>query len=121
MENQVKIYDYLDFSMQEYDKHEWFENPKLNYFLIDGMSNLKIEDNTEIIIILNQYFSVYSKSRISNHQNFKKIYHFNGINLQIDFKISSPESYLVIINCNPSNETAVQSQLHFALNRFQNN
>lgn len=121
MENQLKIYDYLDIVMQEHQKQQWFKNFKLNYFVSDIMNNLNIDDTNEIQISLNRTFNACSTLHISKRQNFKKIYRFDGENLHIDWKISSLACYLVIINCNPTNEFVARAQLHFALNRFGNN
>lgn len=121
MENQLKIYDYLDLVMQENQKQQWFKNFELNFFVSDVMNSLKIENFQEIEIALNRTFSVCKSLRISKVQNFKKIYRFDGKNLHIDWKISSLACYLIIINCNPSNKFVARAQLHFALNRFMNN
>ena len=121
MEKQLKIYDYLDIIMQEHQKQQWFKNFKLNYFVSDIMNNLNIEDLNEIQVSLNRTFAACSTLHISKHQNFKKIYRFDGKNLHIDWKISSLACYLIIINCNPTNEFVARAQLHFALNRFRNN
>lgn len=121
MKNQLKIYDYLDFVLQENKKQQWSENLKLNYFLSDVMSDLNIENDNEIQYSLNRTFAACNTLHISKHQNFKKIYRYDGENLYIDWKISSLACYLVIINCNPSNEFVARAQLHFALHRFGNN
>ena len=121
MENQLKIYDYLDLVMQEHQKQEWFKHFKLNYFVSDIMNNLKIDNAQEIEISLTRTFDVCHSLHISKKQNFKKIYRFDGKNLLIDWKISSLACYLIIINCNPSNEFVARAQLHFAINRFRNN
>lgn len=121
MENQLKIYDYLDLVMQENQKKQWFKNFELNYFVSDVMASLKIKNFEEIEMALNRTFSVCNSLQISKVQNFKKIYRFDGKNLHIDWKISSLACYLIIINCNPSNEFVARAQLHFALNRFINN
>jgi len=121
MENQLKIYDYLDIVMQEHQKQRWFKNFELNYFVSDIMSNLNIDNAQEIEISLKRTFNACNTLRISKRQNFKKIYRFDGKNLHIDWKISSLACYLIIINCNPTNEFVARAQLHFALNRFRNN
>ena len=121
MENQLKIYDYLDVLSQEHQKQQWFDYVKLNYFISDIMNSLHIEDPNEIQISINRTFAACKILHISKPQNFKKIYRFDGKNLHIDWKISSLACYLVIINCNPANEFVARAQLHFALNRFRNN
>ena len=121
MKNQLKIYDYLDIVLQEHQKNKWFENFKLNYFVSDVMSNLNIKDAIEIEVSLNRTFDACDTLHISKLQNFKKIYRFDGKNLHVDWKISSLACYLIIINCNPTNEFVARAQLHFALNRFRDN
>lgn len=117
MENQLKIYDYLDVLMQEHKKQQ-FENFKLKYFVSDIMSDLNINDANEIEFSLNRAFAACSILNISKHLNFKKIYRFDGENLHIDWKISSLACYLIIVNCNPSNEFVALAQLHFGFNRY---
>ena len=121
MENELRIYDYLDIVLQEHQKQQWFKNFKLNYFVSDIMNNLNIDNSQEIEISMNRTFAVCNTLQISKKQNFKKIYRFDGENLLIDWKISSLACYLIIINCNPSNEFIARAQLHYALNRFRNN
>ena len=121
MKNHLKTYDYLDIVMQEHQKQQWFKNFILDYFVSDIMSNLNIHDALEIQISLDRTFAACTTLQISKHQNFKKIYRFDGENLHIDWKISSLACYLIIINCNPSNEFVARAQLHFAFNRFRNN
>ena len=121
MENQLKIFDYLDIVMQEQQKQRRAENLKLNFFVSDIMSNLNINDAVEIEVSLNRTFAACRILHISQEQNFKKIYRYDGENLHIDWKISSLACYLVIINCNPTNEIVARAQLHFTMNRFGNN
>jgi len=121
METQLKRYDYLDVVIQEHQKQQWFKSFKLDYFLSDIMLNLDINDALEIQISLERAFAVCSILHISKHQNFEKIYRFDGQNLHVDWKISSLAGYLIIINCTPVNEFVARAQLHFALNRFRNN
>ena len=121
MQKQLKIYDYLDIVLQDHQKQQWFENFRLNYFVSDIMHNLNIVNTDEIQISLERTFNACNTLHISKKQNFKKIYRFDGTNMNIDWKISSLACYLIIINCNPSNEFVARAQLHFALNRFRNN
>jgi hypothetical protein len=121
MDKQLKIYDYLDIVMQEYQQQQWFKNFQLHFFVSDIMSHLNIDSAQEIAISMNRTFDVCNTLQISKPQNFKKIYRFDGKNLLIDWKISSLACYLIIINCNPTNEFVARAQLHFALNRYKNN
>ena len=120
MENQIEIYDYLDSIMQEYKKQEWLRELKLDFFVSDVMKNLNINDETEITISINRTLDVCHNLKISVPQNFKKIYRSDGYNIHTDWKISSLACYLIIINCNPNNETVAKAQLHFVLNNIKN-
>ena len=117
MENQLRIYDYLDVLLQEHKKQQ-FENFKLKYFLTDIMSNLNINDAIEIQVSLDRTFAVCSALHISQLANFQKIYRFDGEKLLVDWKISSLACYLLLINCNPTNEFVAKAQLSFSLNKF---
>ncbi len=121
MKNEIKLYDYLDIVMQEHQKKQWFKKYELNYFVRDIMNNLNIDDSQEIEIAVKRTFDACKILHISKNQNFKKIYRFDGANLHIDWKISSLACYLIIINCNPSNEFVARAQLHYAINQFRNN
>jgi hypothetical protein len=121
MKNEIKLYDYLDIVMQEHHRQQWFKNYGLNYFVRDIMHNLNIIDDNEIEMAVKRTLDACKILQISQNQNFKKIYRFDGSNLHIDWKISSLACYLIIINCNPSNEFVARAQMHFALNRFRNN
>ena len=121
MKNEIKLYDYLDIVMQEHQNQQWFSNLNLNYFVRDIMNNLNINDVLEIDLAVKRTFDVCKILRISRNDNFKKIYRFDGKNLHIDYKISALACYLIIINCNPSNEYVARAQMHYAINRFRNN
>ncbi|MDI1318172.1 hypothetical protein [Flavobacterium sp.] len=115
MENQLRIYDYLDVLLQEH-KNQQFKNFKLKYFLTDIMNILDINDAVEIQVSLDRTFAICNALHISQLANFQKIYRFDGENLQADWKISSLACYLIIINCNPTNEFVARAQLHFVMN-----
>jgi len=118
MERQLKIYDYLDVLLQENKRKQWFVNVKLNYFVSDIMDKLHIDNALEIEASLNRTFAVCSAVPISLNENFIKIYCFDGESLRIDWKISALACYLLIINCNPSNEFVARAQLHFGQSGF---
>lgn len=117
----MKLYDYLDIVMREHEKQQRFRTNQLPYFVSDLMDSLNIDDSKEIENAVNRSFDACKTLQISKNQNFKKIYRFDGKNILIDWKISSLACYLVIINCNPSNEFVARAQLHFAINRVGRN
>ncbi len=121
MKNEIKLYDYLDIVMQEHQKQQWFKTYQLNYFVRDIMNNLNINDTKEIDLAVKRSFDACKILRISKNDNFKKVYRFDGQNLHIDYKISALACYLIIINCNPTNEFVARAQLHYAINRYRNN
>lgn len=113
----LKLYDYLEYMMEEYNNRQWFFETRLNYFAHDIMEMLNIEDAEEIAESLNRAFQACSTLNIPFNKNFKRVYRFNGEYLIADWKISSLACYLIVINCNPSHESVAKAQIYFAMNK----
>jgi|GEM_PF-6317396 len=58
MKNQLKIYDYLDYMIAEYQKKNRFNNPNLAYFVSDVMNNLEINDELKIKNSLSRTYNI---------------------------------------------------------------
>jgi len=117
----LKIYDYLEKMLEAQQQRQNDAETKLNFFVSEVMEILAIEESEEIVISLNRTFRAFGTLQLPFNQNFKKIYRFDGIDMVLDWKISPLACYLIIINCDPTNELVAKAQLHFAMNRMGNN
>ena len=113
----LKIYDYLEETPEELNRRKLFFENSFKYYTSDIMELLNIKDTDDIVSSLNRAFLACESLQIPLNYNFKKIYCFDGKNMIVDWKISTLACYLIVINCNPSNECVAKAQLYFALNQ----
>ena len=106
IQNEIQVY------------HQNIYEPKLNYAVSEIMESLAIENTDEINLAFSRAVQVCDVLHIPFDYHFKKLYRSDGKNLLIDWKISSLASYLIIVNCNPTNESVAKAQLYFALNKI---
>ncbi|MEO6001090.1 MAG: hypothetical protein ABIN89_29835 [Chitinophagaceae bacterium] len=113
----LNLNNYSEKGIVEQRIQEWLYEARLNYFAREIMRTLAIEDEDEISFSLNRAFRACAILNIPVHRNFKRVYCFDGKNLIADWKISVLACYLIVINCDPSHESAAKAQLYFAMNK----
>ena len=97
------------------EAQHWFLDAKMDYFVSEIPMLLNMDDETEITQSLTNAMEACRSVKLPINRNFKRIFRYNGNDIIADWKISSLAFYLMVINCNPSNELVAQAQIHFAL------
>lgn len=102
-------------AIQRLEVQHWFLDAKMDLFVSEIPMLLNMDDEAEMIQSLTSAMEACRSLKLPIHRNFKRIYRYNGNDIVADWKISSLAFYLIVINCNPSNELVAQAQIHFAL------
>jgi len=108
--------DFLEKILENQKRNKDYINSRLNYFSSEIMEMLEIADPGEVSMAMKRTFQTFDTLGIPLEQNCKKIYRSDGKNLVVDWKISALASYLIIINCKPTNVMVARAQLYFFLN-----
>lgn len=114
----IKLYNYLDSMIEKRNSRDWFFETNSNYFVSEIMELLAIENKDEIDLAFSRANQACDALNISFDYHFKKIYRSDGQNLIVDWKVSSLACYLLIVNCNPTNESVAKAQLYFAVSQI---
>ncbi len=111
----LKVYDYLGELMEWRARREQFSSPRLLHFASEIREMLAISELPEFEDALQRTFQTFRSLNIPLEKNFRRVFRFNGSQMVADWKISALASYLIIINCNPANETVARAQLFFLM------
>jgi len=114
----LKLYDHLEAMLQVRQNRNKFYERRLTYFVSDIIELLAIENTDEIDLAFSRAIQACEALHIPFDYHFKKLYRSNGKNVMVDYKISALARYLIIVNCNPTNESVAKAQLYFAINQF---
>ena len=117
MQHQPNVFALFNTNIIE-QQQQYFNQPRLVYFVSDVMAGLNIEDTNDMDASLCRALQVCSNLQIPFNQHFKKVFRSDGENTMVDWKISSFACYLIVINCNPSNGLVAKAQLHFAMKKM---
>lgn len=114
----LKQYEHRDSTLQAKKVDEWLFEAKLNYLISEVMNALDIVDADEMAASLNRAVQACGSLNVPLHRNFKKVFRSDGKNIIMDWQLSPLACYLIVINCNPSNEHVAKAQMFFALDRI---
>ena len=114
----LTLYNHLDAMMEGHENRNRFFETKLIYLMSEIKESLKIENSDEIDLAFSRAIQACEALHIPFDYHFKKLFRYEGQQLIVDWKISSLASYLIIVNCNPTNKNVAKAQLYFAVNQF---
>jgi hypothetical protein len=117
----LQLYNYLDSVLEERNKHKWFFENRLIFFMSEIIEELEINDPVETEIALNRVFEACCSLHIPIEKNFKQVFRVNENEIINDWKLSPLATYMIIINCSPCYERVALAQLYFAMNATNKN
>ncbi len=113
MSTTMQLYDYLD-EVIHTERIRQIKKVKLKYYLSELCQKMGMEEEEDVQNTMFRIQGLCKTMQISFPDNCRKIYRYNGTQLQTDFMLSPLVCYLFMLNGNPESPQVAYAQVLIA-------